>query len=381
MEVNEVIFGERVGNLRLGTHINKVVEYFKENYSRENIEIAFPNINSCNCEEIVIKIPEFGIRLRFQPLSQCLYIIEIFNVQKKLFSIHGTVFGNGGIVPTFKSLQRALGPAFPGKFISSNGEYLIQFDGIGLVFTIPLQYESLYANSNNLPIDLPDGNSSMLSKIFIYHTNMDIFAIDTYPDDLNTTLNIHIAGDKRVSMQFDQRTTITPTSTLHIGSCPQDVVSLLGSPNLASHFPVAADLCQRFEYWDLGLEFFFSPRYHLLYRVVVHCNLPQHQDFSRYNRCGFVITAADAISSSAEGKRDEDMRRDESRTAESLNSIGLDTRWPHAQALLQQWCMGMSGASDWSSSSNKTPAIKSVPNGCPFQSTRLYGFPQVIRPL
>jgi hypothetical protein len=387
MEKYDIIFGKRIGHFSLGLNINDSLHLFRERYPRIRLDIIQPHITDCLVEEITINVKDWGLRLRYQPLSQQLYIIEIYDFTKVEFTLHGNV--NVGTLEhssTLKSLQKILGPSFPGKFINNDGDYVIQFDGVAFMFAVPKEYVNSYKDGTVLPLDLPNNTSALLKKVFVYPIDLDVFSIDTYDDKIE--YNIHINVVNTISMPPPQstesmaKTPITSTfihytstdqqinSIIKLGSTPQDIITMLGSPTYTALYHTStSSVCHRYEYSHLGLELFFSPQKYLLYRIICHSNLPLHQDFCRYYRCKYNIQQykSNIHNESTEGRQSFPIPPSET-------TIFMETTWSEAQDILQSWC---------SDSANqecniRTPAIKPVPSGCPYSPTKLYGYPQVV---
>lgn len=108
-----------------------------------------------------------------------------------------------------------------------------------------------------------------------------------------------------------------------------------------------------------GMELYFSKITHVVFRIVAHTNLPQHQDFGRFRRCGFAMVP----------QHFHNQHVGDSNSG--VSSISAVTPWTQAQALLAQWFP----SSKSSNTTGAAAAIKPVPAGCPFPPSRLHAFP------
>jgi hypothetical protein len=106
--------GSGVGRFRLGSQLNDVLSLMSNDFPRTNMEVDLFNKANDSGDDIHVSVPEWGIRLRFQSLSQKLYMIDIINFEKTNYSLNGSLI-EGEEVVTLKSLQKALGPSFPGN--------------------------------------------------------------------------------------------------------------------------------------------------------------------------------------------------------------------------------------------------------------------------
>lgn len=270
-----VNFGIGVGMFQLGTHINDLLKLFSKEYPRLTLEVLFSDQVNVSIADIQINIPQWGIRLRFQPLSQRLYLIDVHDFHAAIgFNINGHVIRDHKHATTFSNLQKALGPIFPGRFVDE-GQYLVTFSGAGLMFLVPLKYQELYRDGRTLPIVLPDKSSAVLQRIYIFAKDFDMQHPERYPDTLLAKCRIilqqqqspqtpgtHIQfispPSSQDSQRGDQREHLpTPSpplaNTLSLGMGPQDVVSLLGTPEFSSLSSQHADpFVHKYEYSHLG---------------------------------------------------------------------------------------------------------------------------------
>ena len=55
------------------------------------------------------------------------------------------------------------------------------------------------------------------------------------------------------------------------------------------------DFCVQFVCATLGIDLYFSKNSHMVFRIVAHSNLPQHQDFGHFHRCGFTLAPESSV--------------------------------------------------------------------------------------
>jgi len=286
--------GVGLSKFKLGMSINETIEYLTKEFPRVHYDLTIGDYTTQESSELQLCIPCWGVRLRYLPLSQKLFIIDIYDLKCTAFEMNDTVIHDTKHKTTLKSLQNTLGPLFPGKFVE-DGLYLLQFDGISLLFSIPTQFQSIYENGNKIPTLLPDDSSALLKRVYVHPSDLEMEGADKYSDDLPLVAEIVF---KRRSNSPDR-----PLSHVHfklpgsqkdglvtLGMSAQDVISNLGNPDFASSASQRSDsYSQRYEYYRLGLDLYFSKKRHLVYRIVMRTNFPGHQDFSRYDRCAFRI--------------------------------------------------------------------------------------------
>ena len=438
-DVYQIIFGVGVGWLRLGSHINDILETFSREYPRLEFEIMFPGDAGAveTGDDVLVNVPQWGIRLRFQPLSQTLYFIDVHSFKVNItFSINGILVRGQEQVTTFSQLQKALGPTFPGKFIDE-GKYLISFEGVGLLFNVPLEFQDIYADGKMLPIILPDKTSAVLQRVYIHGKDFDVEHPESYPDMLSSTVRIVLKSKSSTSRsgtylhllnshsktgmdtkgascresdengKNNEGGDITPPSgnsdmeisSIELGMTPQDVVSILGAPDFASLTPQHADLfTHKYEYKTLGKIYNTLKKY-------LYCNLTfltscavlitgMELYFAKNSHALYRIVAhtnlvqhqdfgrfyrcgfSMAPAQSRECSVKRNAKCEEEGEADVICAV---TPWNKAQALLEDWFPKTGGGSDDTHGSqlqqNLNAAIKPVPAGCPFPATQLHAYP------
>jgi hypothetical protein len=228
-------------------------------------------------EEIHIYIPQWGMRCRFLPRSQSLYLIDILDTQSCPYSLNGVLIFQKNHKTTFKSLQKVLGPSFPGmttvfrflpslgssdslsgKFIA-NGFYLLEFDGVGLLFSIPTQFQALYSDGNALPLELPDGTSPVLNRVYICPSDYRLLSKSPYRDLAPTRVFVDLDLAKPEGLRLRISLGDNRESLLTLGMCPQEVLSNIGSPDFSSAHPKSDLFSQHFEYYSLGSSLSLYP--------------------------------------------------------------------------------------------------------------------------
>ena len=126
-----------------------------------------------------------------------------------------------------------------GHFVE-DGLYLLEFEGASLLFTVPQQYQSMYSDGSRLPVELPDGSSPLLHRIYIHPFDFKMSDLShSYPDSLPHTMAVcihnrqkSIAGQRSglvvLHMEEDR------AGNIDLGMTPQEVVSNIGNPDLCT---------------------------------------------------------------------------------------------------------------------------------------------------
>ena len=166
----QIRFGVGLSDIPLGMQVSDFLSYLSKEWPRLKVEIVAPVSSLLFEKDVIVDIKEIGIIFHFLPKSQRLYLIDIYDICKADFVLKGETFGksftsNGAT--TFASLQKCLGPSFPGKFVD-NTDYLLQLNGAALLFVIPDEFHHVIDGNSVLPEYLPNSSSPALSRVYIF---------------------------------------------------------------------------------------------------------------------------------------------------------------------------------------------------------------------
>lgn len=157
-----IIAGSGVGKFRLGSQLNDVISLMSNEFPRTNMDVDVINKGNGDGDDIHLSVPEWGIRLRFQTLSQKLFMIDIVDFEKIRYSFNGSIIGGQDEVMTLKSLRKALGPSFPGIYVTMDFNKLIIVQDILLTIAFtslsltvfPLCFRFHCSLSQHIPLKL-----------------------------------------------------------------------------------------------------------------------------------------------------------------------------------------------------------------------------------
>jgi len=254
---------------------------------------------------MILNLPSDGITLRFEPGSQRLSKIEVYDVPKVKLFYSGTTFSAPEVTATFNLIYQLFGPSFPGDYNNELHSYFLHYPGLSFQFPIPAKFQSLYAN--DLPLEFPDGTTPVIKRVFVYG-GVDMKS--PVPPPLNDLQFPYYFEPIRVHVnqyvEFSLR-----NKRLSFKSTPQDVVSELGSPNRVFYKEVdkmrihasgdssklvdtisgtgCADYF--YNYFDLGIDILFDAQKHRIRKFVLHTNFPGHIDFNQYMKCNFHVSS------------------------------------------------------------------------------------------
>ncbi|KYQ92158.1 UPF0183 family protein [Tieghemostelium lacteum] len=286
----ELLPSKSLGDFILGMSISDALNIIKQNNVLiDSAQIIF-NDNDPLSIDIVIRLVNDGIILLFEPKSQRLRVIEIFDIKKLTLSYRGVVFSKEMQVATFVDIYNKFGPSYPGDFNDSKSIYHLHYPGLSFSFKIPKEFNSLYQESTELPVELPDGTTPMVEKIFIYSGQQMKNPLTILP---NQNEDIIICPNNGI--YFTKRNCI-----LTFYSSTQDVLSELGPPskiyhkeddNMKIHTSTEGSFVQDYfyNYFHLGIDILFDIKTNTVKKFIFHTNFPTHYEFNLYTKCSFKI--------------------------------------------------------------------------------------------
>ncbi|CAI2171113.1 2419_t:CDS:10 [Funneliformis geosporum] len=333
-----IVPGKSLGWFRLGTSIWDI-----NNFIREQSRII-PSVDLKYDEEAPISTDIFlsltanGIHMRFDSASQRLKSIQVSDFSKLRLTYHDSEVSSIKVTPTFLSIYKIFGPTYPGELDSKKKEYTLNYPGISFVFPIPEEHISFYTSSSgmtDLPMELPDGTSPLLSRLYTFHGSSFQNAI---APPLHRSKNSDGIGGGLIEFgEFESvvaelkrgiivnfLNNVSTEIVLNV-TTPQDLLVDLGSPlrifykeedkmRIHSEYSSANDTvesgengnlnsspnvedCSRggdaidyfYNYFHLGFDVLFDGSTHRCKKIVLHGNVPGHFDFQRYKRCPYKI--------------------------------------------------------------------------------------------
>ncbi|XP_058109483.1 PHAF1 protein At3g51130 isoform X1 [Magnolia sinica] len=319
--------------------------------------------------DIVISFPDHGFHLRFDPWSQRLRLIEVYDVKRLQMRYATSLIGGPSTLATFVAVYALFGPTFPGIYDKDRGVYNLFYPGLSFAFPIPTQYaDCCHDGEAELPLEFPDGTTPVTCRVSVYDSSPDIKV------GVGSLMNKAIAPPlpagslymEEVHAKLGEELCFT-VGGQHIpfGASPQDIWTELGRPcgihqkqvdqmmiHSASDPRPRTTLCGDYfyNYFTRGLDILFDGQTHKIKKFVLHTNFPGHADFNSYIKCNFVIYGSDAAGPIQEGNAPR-------------NCITPSTKWEQVKEILGDG--GRAAIQTQGSTSN------------PFGSTFVYGYQNV----
>ncbi|KAG2608499.1 UPF0183 protein At3g51130-like [Panicum virgatum] len=263
--------------------------------------------------DFVISFPDHGFHLRFDPWSQRLRLIEIYDVKRLQLRYATSLIGGPSTLATFAAVYALFGPTFPGIYDKERGIYTLFYPGLSFAFPIPSQYTNLFANGEvaDLPLEFPDGTTPVTCRVSIFDSStdskvgvgslMDKAAVPALPAGSLYMEEVHAKLGEELWFTIGGQ-------HIPFGASPQDVWTDLGRPcgihqkqvdqmviHSASDPRPRTTLCGDYfyNYFSRGIDILFDGQTHRIKKFVLHTNFPGHSDFNSYKKCNFVIYDAE----------------------------------------------------------------------------------------
>ncbi|URE26046.1 Dihydrouridine synthase (Dus) [Musa troglodytarum] len=321
--------------------------------------------------DIVISFPDHGFHLRFDPWSQRLRLIEVYDVKRLQMRYANSLIGGPSTLATFVAVYALFGPTYPGTYDQDRGIYTLFYPGLSFAFPIPSQYTYCCQNgevSAELPLEFPDGTTPVACRVSVYDGSSDSkVGVGSLLDKASVPpLPAGSLYMEEVHAKLGEELWFT-VGGQHIpfGASPQDVWTELGRPcgihqkqvdqmviHSASDPRPRTTLCGDYfyNYFSRGLDILFDGQTHKIKKFVLHTNFPGHSDFNTYMKCNFVIYDSDDEGTFQPGNT-------------SKNCITPSTKWEQVKEIL-----GDGGRAAIQTQGSMTN---------PFGSTFVYGYQNV----
>nr|CAG4643989.1 EOG090X06XP [Lepidurus arcticus] len=272
--------------------------------------------------DLILSLPQDGLRLLFDATFQRLKIIEIFNLRLVKLRYCGNHFNSPTIAPTIDQIDQSFGATHPGVYNSDKQMFALNFRGLCFEFPVEQAPEPRFLRGLG-SFQFPSGFSPTASRMCIFQgaqladckapplplscffAHPYLQNLEVIRDDLaHRTLGLRLAYVCEASAGVLEPKKQTIFQEIRFGQSGQDILSALGNPSrifykdddkMRIHSPQphrripGAYSDYFFNYFTLGLDLLFDGYSHLLKKIVLHTNYPGHYNFNMYHRCEFQL--------------------------------------------------------------------------------------------
>ncbi|XP_045455824.1 PHAF1 protein CG7083 [Melitaea cinxia] len=325
--VPERSLGSDAWEFVLGMHFSQAVSIIQSQVGTiRGVQVLYSDQNPLSVD-LVINMPQDGIRLIFDPVAQRLKIIEIYNMKLVKLRYSGMCFNSPEITPSIEQVEHCFGATHPGLYDSQRHLFALNFRGLSFYFPVDSKFEPGYAHGLG-SLQFPNGGSPVVSRTTIYYGSQhqltrsasggrclapladlplscyrhqlhlrrcDVLRSPTAT--LGLRLHIYTEGTRSGSPASPRRRVV------RFGDSCQAVARALAAParlyykaedKMRIHRPTArrrpppaSDYF--FNYFTLGMDVLFDARTHQVKKFVLHTNYPGHYNFNMYHRCEFEL--------------------------------------------------------------------------------------------
>jgi len=284
----------------LGMHFSEAVARLQQpGSSMSGIQVEYNQQNPLD-SDLVIHLSLDGIKLVFDPHSQCLKLINIINLKLVSLTYCDRKFNAPECPPTRRRIDDAFGSTYPERFCPEEGAAVLEYPGVSFYFPtdskLPSQQTaatcvSLYHKSPQRPPALPPQPGHLALR------RCEVLRQEGGAGGSVTSgLLLHLAATGRDGSTNDLSRTIS------FGDSCQRVLSAIGSPNKV--FYKSEDRMQihrfrkpkplkysdyYFNYFNLGIDICLDARCHTVKKFILHTNFPGFKYFNMYQRCNFTL--------------------------------------------------------------------------------------------
>ncbi|XP_013191843.1 PHAF1 protein CG7083 [Amyelois transitella] len=312
----------------LGMHFSQSVAIIQSQVGTiRGVQVLYSDQSPLSVD-LVINMPQDGIRLIFDPVAQRLKIIEIYNMKLVKLRYSGMCFNSPEITPSIEQVEHCFGATHPGLYDSQRHLFALNFRGLSFYFPVDSKFEPGYAHGLG-SLQFPNGGSPVVSRTTIYHGSQHQASSSSgglcqapLPDlplccyrhqlhlrrcDVLRTTTATLGLRLHMFAEGTSRTLESvPRSirrVVRFGDSCQSVCRALGAParlyykaddKMRIHRPTARrrppPATDYFlNYFTLGLDVLFDARTHQVKKFVLHTNYPGHYNFNMYHRCEFQL--------------------------------------------------------------------------------------------
>lgn len=317
--VPEISLGCDSWEFVLGMHFSHAIAIIQSQVGIiKGVQVLYSDTNPLGVD-LIINLPQDGVRLIFDPVVQRLKTIEVFNMKLVKLKYGGVYFNSPEVLPSIEQIEHSFGATHPGVYDAAKQLFALHFRGLSFYFPVDSKLHAGYAHGLGSLVFL-SGASPVVSKMSLYsgsnvaenrppslplscyNRQMYLESANVMRNSLGMTkglkLKLFTEGSGRA---LEPRRQCFTKEVLFGDSC-QDVAMTLGAPNriffksedkMKIHSSNINRQAQSkrsdifFNYFTLGIDVLFDARTQTCKKFILHTNYPGHFNFNMYHRCEF----------------------------------------------------------------------------------------------
>eukprot|EP01094_Clydonella_sp_ATCC50884_P017190 TRINITY_DN2944_c0_g1_i1.p1 TRINITY_DN2944_c0_g1~~TRINITY_DN2944_c0_g1_i1.p1 ORF type:complete len:222 (-),score=35.24 TRINITY_DN2944_c0_g1_i1:39-704(-) len=160
--------GKSVGEFTIGDPLSRGLRFAKDNVKDiPSIELKYNEKEPLDLD-ITLDLSKNGIRLHYEPCTQKLRVVEVYNLRAMRLSYDEQLFSAPDMAATFEVIYNRFGPTHPGKYDTRSQCYELHYPGITFTFPIPTKYVNKYSSGRDMPLKFPDDSTPQVSRMLVY---------------------------------------------------------------------------------------------------------------------------------------------------------------------------------------------------------------------
>ncbi|KAL1115487.1 hypothetical protein AAG570_007517 [Ranatra chinensis] len=284
----------------------------------KGVQVMYSDANPLSTD-LEINLSQDGMRLIFDPISQRLKMIEIYNLKLVKLKYCGLAFNSPEVAPSIEQIEHSFGATHPGVYCPDRQTYTLHFRGLSFTFPATKSQSEYYMGSTKY---YRNASSSCATSVRLYLGSSErcdsspTMPLSCYLGQLYLERAVALQGVNPPALRLHLYTegatrSLEPKKEVFVrdvrlGDSCQDVATCLGAPNrtfyksedkMRIHSPNTSHktrLALRrsdffFNYFTLGIDILFDARTHRAKKFVLHTNYPGHYNFNMYHRCEFLM--------------------------------------------------------------------------------------------
>jgi len=270
-----------LGSLLLGSSIWEILNLITSPNERFGKCVTRFNSEDPMKMHIILDLENLGILLYFDPKSQLLVLIKIYELSRVQLS-YKKIPINAPSLFSLAQTHSVFGPTIAGHYTEDKAKYILQYPGTTFSFRV----DSREVIKNQAP----DPNTTFLQCFYIFEPDSK----DSSKIETNSKSQIVIVHPSE-GIEIDN-------SFILYGDSPQRVKSLLGKTEAVSVKNTNRNIYRRsdkddeefefdyfFTYFSLGIDVLFSAETHTVIKFILHTNFPNCPHFKLYSKCQYRI--------------------------------------------------------------------------------------------
>lgn len=325
--VPEISLGCEGWEFVIGMHFSQAIAIIQSQVGIiKGVQVLYSDTNPLGVD-IIINLPQDGVRLIFDPVVQRLKTIEVFNMKLVRLKYGGVYFNSPEVLPSIEQIEHSFGATHPGVYHAAKQLFALNFRGLSFYFPVDSKLHASYSHGLGSLVFL-NGDSPIVSKMSLYagsnvaenkapllplscyHRQLYLESATVLRSSMGCTRGLKLKLFTEGSGRSLEPRRQSLTREILFGDSCQDIATQLGAPNhiffkSEDKMKIHSSNMNRqgqskrsdifFNYFTLGIDILFDARTQTCKKFILHTNYPGHFNFNMYHRCEFQFQISSEI--------------------------------------------------------------------------------------